>query len=118
MPVGKLTAHRYGSVSAIGNCVTDVTRERSAGTRHRQQAKKRSKNLSSCCSRDTENGFDREDVIHSVEGGRISPDCCFGMPARRPGNREGVASETTTRRSSSAGGAAILRMDDFRKKAF
>jgi hypothetical protein len=67
MPVGKLTARRYGSVSAIGNCVTDVTRERSAGTRHRQQAKKRSKNLSRCCSRDIENGFDREDVIHSVE---------------------------------------------------
>jgi hypothetical protein len=40
LPGRKLTALRYGSVSAIGNRVTDVTGERSAGTRQRQQGKK------------------------------------------------------------------------------
>jgi hypothetical protein len=40
MPGRKLTALCYGSVSAIGNRVTDVTRERSAGTRQRQQGEK------------------------------------------------------------------------------
>jgi hypothetical protein len=35
-----LTALRYGSVSAIVNRVTDVTCERSAGTRQRQQGEK------------------------------------------------------------------------------
>jgi len=36
----KLTALRYGSVSAIGNCVTGVTCERTAGTRQRRQGEK------------------------------------------------------------------------------
>jgi hypothetical protein len=40
MPGKKLTALCYGSVSAIGNRVTDVTCERSAGTRQRQQGEK------------------------------------------------------------------------------
>jgi len=40
MPRRKLTALRYGSVSAIGNRVTGVTCERSAGTRQRQQGEK------------------------------------------------------------------------------
>src|SRR5215467_7705764 len=40
MPGRKLTALRYGSVSAIGDRVTDVTSERSAGMRQRQQGKK------------------------------------------------------------------------------
>src|SRR5262245_6397741 len=63
MPGRKLTALRYESVSAIGDRVTDVTRERNAGTRQRQQGKKCSKNLSRCRSRDIGNGFDREDVF-------------------------------------------------------
>jgi hypothetical protein len=62
MPGKKLTALCYGSISAIGDHVTDVTCERSAGTRQRQQAKKRSKNLSRYRSRDIGNGFDHEDV--------------------------------------------------------
>jgi hypothetical protein len=40
MPGKKLTALCYRSISAIGNRVTDVTRERSAGTRQRQQGEK------------------------------------------------------------------------------
>jgi hypothetical protein len=40
MPGRKLTALYYGSVSVIGNRVTDVTRERSAGARQRQQGEK------------------------------------------------------------------------------
>jgi hypothetical protein len=40
MPRRKLTALRYGSVSAIGNRVTGVTCERSAATRQRQQGEK------------------------------------------------------------------------------
>src|SRR5262245_23083460 len=63
MPGRKLTALRYGSVSAFGNRVTDVTCERSAGTRQRQQGKKVQQNLSRCRSRDIENDFDREDVF-------------------------------------------------------
>jgi hypothetical protein len=63
MPRRKLTALCYGSVSAIGNRVTGVTCERRAGTRQAYKAKKCSKNLSSCRSRDIENGFDREDVL-------------------------------------------------------
>ena len=62
MPGRKLTALRYGSVSAIGNRVTDVTRERSAGTRQRQQDEKAQQKPSRCRSRDIENGSDREDV--------------------------------------------------------
>jgi len=65
MPGRKLTARRYGSISAIGNRVTNVTCERSVGTRQRQKGKKCSKNLSRCRSRDIENGFDREDVSWS-----------------------------------------------------
>jgi hypothetical protein len=63
MPGRKLTALCYGSVSAISNRVTDVTCDRSAGTRQRQQGKKCSKNLCRCRSCDIENGFDREDVL-------------------------------------------------------
>ena len=40
MPGRKLTALRYRSVSAIRNRVTDVTCERSAGARQRQQGEK------------------------------------------------------------------------------
>jgi hypothetical protein len=63
MPGRKLTALRYGSVSAISNRVTDVTCEQSAGTRQRQQGKKCSKNLSRYRSRDIGDGFDHEDVL-------------------------------------------------------
>jgi hypothetical protein len=40
MPGRKLTALCYGSISAIGNSVTDVTCELSAGARQRQQGEK------------------------------------------------------------------------------
>jgi hypothetical protein len=63
MPGRKLTPLRYGSVSAIGNRVTDVTCEWSAGVcASTNKAKKCSKNLGRCRSRDIENGFDREVV--------------------------------------------------------
>ena len=96
MPGRKLTALRYGSVSAISNRVTDVTCERSAGTRQRQQGKKCSKNLCRCRSCDIENGFDREDVFSEripadVDRGRRAEWAAAARPDGRsnPLNRNG-----------------------------
>src|SRR5262245_54390928 len=62
-PGRKLTALCYGSVSAIGNRVTDVTVSGVQGRASANKAKRCSETLSRCRSRDSENGFDREDVL-------------------------------------------------------